>query len=297
MAENGCQGRIVSIQRLKELGTHIKNLHEQNLFDEEFYNEREFSRFEFQSSNTLQNSNSIIVVAYPDPQFNITFNRSGKEFSLIVPPTYLFGKRNDEKIREMLLQVLEPKGYNVVKAMLPLKLLAVRSGLAQYGKNNISYIPEMGSFFRLTAFFSNFPCEEDSWQDPQLMGRCEKCSICQRTCPTNAITSERFLLHAERCITYLNEKPGHVLFPDWFNSSWHNCLVGCLLCQEKCPSNKGFLQWIEQGAVFSERETSMILDGIPKEHLPSQLINKLRKHDMLYFFNVIHRNLTSHLQK
>jgi len=96
--------------------------------------------------------------------------------------------------------------YQIARMALPLKILAVRSELASYGKNNISYIPGMGSFYRLIAFYSDFPCQEDIWLEPQMMKHCHNCSACLDNCPTGAITSGGFLLHAERCITFHNER-------------------------------------------------------------------------------------------
>ncbi|MFX1537857.1 MAG: 4Fe-4S double cluster binding domain-containing protein, partial [Promethearchaeota archaeon] len=164
-------------------------------------------------------------------------------------------------------------------------------GLAKYGRNNISYIPGLGSFYRLVAFYSNLTCGDDNWQELQMMEYCQKCSACLRKCPTNAITPNRFLLRAERCITFLNEKPGNISFPDWLELSWHNCLIGCLHCQTVCPVNKKLLPWIEQGAEFSEEETRMLLQGSSLDQLPALTINKLKKCSLIDYIDVFSRNL------
>ena len=46
-------------------------------------------------------------------------------------------------MEDLLRLQLDPAGYQAKKAVLPWNLLAVRSGLAQYGKNNITYFPEL----------------------------------------------------------------------------------------------------------------------------------------------------------
>jgi len=89
---------------------------------------------------------------------------------------------------------------------LPLKILALRSELASYGKNNISYIPGRGSFYMLIVFYTDFPCQEDIWVKPQIMKICHTYSAYIDNCPTGAITSGGFLLRAERCITFYNER-------------------------------------------------------------------------------------------
>jgi len=182
---------------------------------------------------------------------------------------------------------------------LPVKLLAVRSGLGAYGKNNICYVPGMGSFHRLVAFYSDLPCPEDNWQELQMLERCQNCSACVRHCPTGAIpsaqlrtgTSERFLLRAERCITFHNERAGDFPFPAWLDPSWHNCLVGCLDCQRICPQNKDFLEWVEEGAEFSREETALLLEGVPLDQLPAETGRKLEQLDLIEYFDALPRNL------
>ena len=46
-------------------------------------------------------------------------------------------------------------------------------------------------------------------------------------CPTKAIRQDRFLISAEQCLTFFNEKPDD--FPEWVNPVWHNCLIGCMI--------------------------------------------------------------------
>jgi len=188
-------------------------------------------------------------------------------------------------------EILEPSGYRVVLANLPKKLTAVRSGLAAYGKTNVTYIPGMGSFHRLVVLWSDLPCEQDQWQELRMMTTCEKCKACLRACPTGAIDPNRFLLHAERCLTFLNEKPQDVPFPPWVDPSWHNCLVGCLHCQKVCPENGEVRDWIEGDEVFSEEETALLLDGVAIDELPSATVAKLERLDLTDLLEVLPRNL------
>jgi epoxyqueuosine reductase len=185
----------------------------------------------------------------------------------------------------------------VVEALLPKKLLAVCSGLGAYGKNNICYVDGMGSFIRLAAFYSDLPCEEDIWREPQMMDACQRCSACINKCPTGAIPQDRFLLRAERCITYHNEKPGHVPFPAWLDPAWHNCLVGCMTCQRICPKNKDFLHKVEDGATFSQEETAILLKGVAFDQLPDAMMEKLVRFDLVEFLDIFPRNLSVYLER
>ncbi|MHA2371144.1 MAG: 4Fe-4S double cluster binding domain-containing protein [Candidatus Hodarchaeales archaeon] len=284
----GYRARIVPIYRIDDLQIDIENHYQQNMFDSEFYQER-LAGFKFDPHDILPQAKSVIVVAVPQPQIRFTFTWQKEKVSLLVPPTYW--QETDRRVKGILETFLKPEGYQLVRAVLPLKLLATYSGLAKYGKNNISYVSGMGSFHRLVAFYSDLPCEEDNWQEPQVLDRCAKCVACIRKCPTGAISRERFLLHAERCITFLNEKPKNIPFPHWVDESWHNCLVGCLHCQKACPENKNHLQWVDQGPQFPEDETALLLKATEPNQLPASTRRKLEKWDLLEYLETFPRNL------
>jgi epoxyqueuosine reductase len=214
----------------------------------------------------------------------------------MVPPTYLRWRETDAQVENVLVEVLEPEGYGVAQANLPKKLLAVRSGLATYGRNNIAYVDGTGSFHRLVAFVSDLPCQQDEWRAPKMMERCHRCLACLRNCPTAAISDDRFLLHAERCITLHNEEPSDVAFPEWFDPSWHNCLVGCLRCQRICPENKRFLDRVEEGAEFSSEETALLMEGTALDQLPAAMVEKLRQWDLIDLLDILPRNLRALLE-
>ena len=296
LEERGYQGRIVSIKYLDDLRAGIEGHREQGFLDDELY-QKWLTRFVFSPSNDLPEAKSLVVVAVPQPPYRILFTWEGETRPFLIPPTYVGYNETKKRVGELLAQILGPQGYRVEKATLPEKLLAVQSGLAAYGKNNISYVPGMGSFHEPVAFTSDLPPREDSWQEPRMMDACENCLACLRSCPTGAISSERFLLHAERCITFHNEKPGDVPFPDWMDPAWHNCLVGCLLCQKVCPQNKEFLDWVEEGARFSEEETALILEGIPFDRLPAETAAKWKTLGLDEDYDIFPRNLRALLNR
>ncbi len=290
LEERGLKGRVVSVQRLKDLQSEIEGRHAQGFFDEEFYKEG-LSFFSFQTPDDLKEAASLIVVAVPRPQTKVSFAWRGKTLQLIIPPTYLGYLETPKQIEGLLTEWLAPEGYRVAPAKLPRKLLAVRSGLAEYGRNNISYISGMGSFFQLMVFCSDLPCKEDTWCEPSMMDNCRDCPICMAKCPAGAITSERFLLRAERCLVFHNERSQDYSFPDWIEPAAHNCLVGCMLCQQSCPENKPFLEWFEGNEAFSNEETALLLRGASSDQLPAETQAKLERLGLNYFVEILPRNL------
>jgi len=292
LEKKGCKGKIVSIEHLYDLKSEINIHYQQGLFDEEFFRE-ELSGLDFTASESLFEAKSLFIVAAPQSQVQVTFKSARKELTCIIPPIYSYA--TDRKMEDLLRLQLDPAGYQAKKAVLPWKLLAVRSGLAQYGKNNITYVAGMGSFYRLVALVSDFPCDEDNWGEMQILNDCSKCEACTKACPSGAIGSDRFLLHAERCITFHNERLGE--FPAWLNPSWHHCLVGCMVCQKVCPVNKDFRKSVVAGPVFSEQETEAIIDGKSLNQIPPEAVLKLEALDMIEYRKVLGRNLIALLEK
>jgi epoxyqueuosine reductase len=292
IGKQGFQGKIVSIEHVKELETEIMTRYQKGLLDSDLY-DAYLASFDFACQQKLKDARSLIIVTVPQPQIQVTFIRKDKSYPVVIPPTYYSAV--DEDVAEFLKTILEPQGYQLQKVRLPEKMLAGRSGLAQYGKNNITYVKGMGSFQRPVVFISDCPCGEDSWGKATVLDRCENCSACRKACPTDAIVSDRFQLYAERCLTFHTECSK--AFPQWLSPSWHNCLVGCMICQKVCPANKDVVKWIEAGATFDNAETDLILKGVSKERLPEKTLEKLKKLDMIRYYDVLGRNLKALIEK
>ncbi len=284
--------KIVSIDHVRELEAEIMTLYQKGLLDPGLY-DTYLASFDFACHQKLKNARSLIIAAVPQPQVRVTFLWKDKPYPVIIPPTYYFAI--DNEVADYLKADLEPQGYQLQKVRLPDKLLAVRSGLALYGKNNITYVKGMGSFQRPVAFISDLPCEEDNWRKATVLEQCEKCSACRKACPTDAITSNRFQLYAERCLTFHNESTK--AFPQWLSPTWHNCLVGCMICQKVCPANKDIVKWIEPGETFNSDETNLILKGVSEERLPKETLAKLKRLDLMEYYSVLPRNLRALIDK
>ncbi len=296
LEELGYRGGVVSIRHLDELRAEIEAPRRSRLVKEGVYDQY-LSSFEWEPPSSLPDAESIFVVAVPDPTVRITFTWRGKPIPVTVPPTYLHWRDVDQRVAQAMGKILEPSGHHVVPANLPKKLTAVRTGLATYGRNNITYVSGMGSFHRPVPLWSDLPCEEKRWQELRMTSTCEQCQACLRACPTGAIGQDRFLLRGERCLTLYNEEPHHVPFPEWVDPSWHNCLVGCLRCQRVCPENGQVRDWIVGDEVFSEEETALLLDGLPIDELPSATVAKVERLDLTELLDVLPRNLEALLNK
>ncbi len=276
LEQAGYPSRIVSVSHLDELQEEFERDQQPGLVSSEIA-ENYFDKINFRLPENLTGATSIIVMAIPKPMVRITFELDGKQAALIMPPIYMHYWETFGEVEAVLSRILKPYGHHTAFAPLPMKLLATRSGLAGYGKNNISYVEGLGSFHQIVTYYSDLPCEQDSWQEYHMMERCKKCSACLKRCPTGAIVRERFLIHAERCITFHNEKPGDIPFPAWIDPQWHNSLIGCMRCQEICPMNWPYLDRVIEGAHFTEEETTLCLKGVCMEDLPPVTREKIQQ--------------------
>lgn len=291
MKQFGYKFKTVSIKHLPEVQEAVGELVRQGLLNKRLH---ETWHFYLETNKNLPEAKTIVIVAMPQSITRVWFKWQGITYSADIPPTY-FTEADESRVEDILSNVLETAGCKIVKAHLALKTLAVRSGLARYGRNNISYMPGMGSFCRLVAFYTDCPCEEDNWQESKAMKACDNCSLCRENCPVGSIPNDRFLIHAEHCLTRFNEMEPD--FPNWIKPDWHNALIGCLRCQVVCPVNKPHLGKIATGPTFSEEETGLILNRVSVEKLAHQTRQKLER--MVYdeIYPVMARNLSALIEK
>jgi epoxyqueuosine reductase len=294
--ERGFRGRVVSTSRLGELRAELEGRRRDGLLDETLY-EKYLSRFAFEPPEELPDARSIIVVAVPQPSIRFTFTWKGRRVNADVPPTYLGAREVNDDLVGAVNEALAPETCRLINAIVPRKLLAVRSGLAAYGKNNITYVAGMGSMHRLAAFFSDLPAEGEEWAEPEMLPRCRECDTCRRSCPAGAIGDDRFLLRAERCVAYHNEEPADVPFPPWLEPSWHDSLIGCFHCQRVCPENRECVERVEEREGFSEEEAALILAGTPPEKMPAATAEKLTRSELGELAEVLPRNLKALLER
>jgi epoxyqueuosine reductase len=237
----------------------------------------------------MPNAKSILVMAYPQYITKLGFQYMDKVYSVIIPHTYRHSEVYD-KVENILSSILKPNYYSYIGTYLPVKLLAVTTGLGMYGRNNICYVEGMGSFLRLFSFYTDIPYSGDGWTEKTAMPECKTCSACMKVCPTGCINENRFLINAERCISNFNEKEGD--FPAWMDGKWHNAIVGCMKCQAICPQNKNFIDKVDNEVMFVPEETEMILKNVPFTQLPDQLKQKINGLDLTQYYEVLHRNLS-----
>lgn len=182
LSKHDAKFKIVSTSHISELKEEIHELKLRDKICEKIY-ATYLSKFQYEVPDELPNANSIVVIAIPQGMSITTFKQGTKSFDIIIPPTYVWTEARNN-CKSALENVLEETGAKIIRAMLPLKLLATRSGLGKYGRNNICYVEGMGSFARLEAFYTDYPFSTDNWQKAEMLETCVKCKSCIKNCPT-----------------------------------------------------------------------------------------------------------------
>lgn len=286
LSSNGFKSDIISIEHLPEIREDIEKLVRQGLIDKRI--NESYLRFQYQVPADLPGVANILIIDAPSPITRAFFTLHGKIHHVVIPPQYI-RKTDETRVKEILTSSMKAAGCGFSRARLPLKTLAVRSGLAQYGRNNISYVPGFGSFYRLIAYYTDCPTERDNWQELKVMKACENCFKCLENCPTQCISPDRFLVHAENCLTWLNEITDD--FPVWVKPEWHNAVIGCMRCQEVCPVDSKQIGKVNTGPEFSEEETELILSKTPLEKISESTRIKLQSISADDWYDVFARNL------
>jgi len=240
---------------------------------------------------------SVVVVAAFSKSMYVNFTLDGIAFRVLVPPQYYTDDLNAGNLKGIvqkdIIKNSTSRVLDITKST-PLKLLAARSGLGRYGRNNLIFVDGMGSYNLLHAFVTDHQFPADNWTPLNVLDACRRCDHCDRICPTACISRWSFPINIDKCITLYNENQGE--FPNWLLRSNHHALMGCMQCQDPCPENRGIAEISGTLEEVSEEETRKILKGTPDDALLKSLQRKLRQFPATSskeLFPILTRNLSA----
>lgn len=288
LKESSIKFKIINVARLKQVKEDYENKISSGILSKKLY-QGYLKEMVFDYKVIFPEAKSILITAFPIMHMETGFAYQGKTYSFIIPPAYSpftnFGGYPPADLENLFRE----NNYRLINTFLPQKYLTVRSGLAKYGRNNISYIDEYGSYFFPDTFLTDMEYPEDEWSEFKIMDECSNCTKCLHACPTKALNEERFIINAPRCITFCTEKSGEI--PDDIGKRISSCWIGCMNCQSVCPMNKGGNKNKCHMVDFTESETEFFLNSEEKEEFPQSIIEKLEKLYLLRYSDVLSRNL------
>lgn len=283
--KHGDRLEMVSISRLAELQEELnefKGSVELNGFQQWILNDL----YHYTFPETGFEVKSIIIIALYHPfSADIELNYHGKIYHTkgLLHPDY-------DRTKKYLNDFIGENGFLIHEMWnLPIKRLAVQSGLAVYGRNNITYVEGWGSNVSYLAFLSDIPCETDAWREQCVAEICSSCNACIGHCPTGAIRSDRFLIDNQRCLSCMNEAGGD--FPEWLPAEVHHTLYDCLRCQEKCPMNATAAKDVVGPIKFTHEETEMLLQGKRAEDFTKEFQDRTARLGLFDWVYGLSRNI------
>lgn len=287
--EQGHKASLVSLDILEKLQEDMRNL--QNREELNDYQNRLIKEcYDWKLPKLDFEIKSILLIGRRSTVTQLMFEYEGKVIPVIMPPGANDYDDAHDRMDHFLQQLLDEKDYKCsTTPLLPNKLLAVRSGLAKYGRNNITYIDGMGSFFQIYLYYTDIPVDKYPFSEVLNMNECTTCGACIKACPTGAILKDRFLLDCKRCLTFYNEDERYP-FPEWIDPKAHHALYGCYRCQEICPVNREQILKPIEVVSFNEEETKILLEGRPIDTFPNRLKNEIKRLNLEEYLPVIPRN-------
>ncbi|MBF4692222.1 4Fe-4S double cluster binding domain-containing protein [Fusibacter ferrireducens] len=278
----------------------IESTYHQNVYRDEanvHSYEKYLKNIRFTNDNNIK-MESILTIAVYQPHSKISFNMDGHKVTRVLPSMYLYDvdpldqNRNSRvmTINNDIQNLLESYGHMVSPVYLPAKTIAIASGLAKMGKNNLCYIDGC-SFYWFATYLTDIHVDKESIKPTSLfMKECEHCSKCINNCPTGALNPSHSYVKINKCLTYHNESLE--MTPVWIDRKWHNSMIGCIRCQSVCPLNHKHMKKIKTFESFNEHETKEILAGNSIDSFPEESIRKLKNINFFDNYKLLTRNLS-----
>jgi len=264
----------VSVKHVPEIKEWLEKLNKEGkLSDNETY--RSYIDFEYEPYKKIPNAKSIIIISIPQRIEKLICHKGDQQIEIMIPTGYLADGISDYMVKRRLMdEIIQDQTKQLEWSGLPLKTLAVRSGLAKYGKNNISYVNKYGSNHQLLGYYTDMELA-DNWSSLKLLRECKGCTICIKGCPNNCFKEDNFVVDIGRCLTLYNETSQDI--PEFMDPKIHHTLVGCLKCQWDCPANEKSIQQIDILAELNNEETEFLLGESKDEAMHKVIIEKLKR--------------------
>jgi epoxyqueuosine reductase len=260
----GARFAVAGVEVIEEVRGKLEERRDKGLIDGALFR-RYLSGFGYREGCGVADPEAVLLISLRSPVHVVSFELEGRTFDGLLPSTY---HRYQAVFTDVMAELKKAVGEGVPIGLLkaPLKSLSVRMGLSLYGRNNVTYVSDFGSYHQLCGYVVGgepgrrlreaFAGPLRALESP--LERCAACRACRDACPAGAIREDRFLLSAEKCNTLFSEARGHL--PGGIRAAGPACLVGCLACQVVCPENKGKLPYERLDVVFTDPETRALLE-------------------------------------
>ena len=133
------------------------------------------------------------------------------------------------------------------------RAVAVRAGVAWWGKSTMAITPGFGPWFLIGSVVTDAEIDPT----PPMERSCGTCDACIPACPTGAIIAPGFL-DARRCLAAVLQQRGSV--PDDLRTAVGGRIYGCDECLAACPPGDRALDAQQAGGSLSPQEVLTMTD-------------------------------------
>jgi len=277
----------MSVKHLSEIKKWYEKLSDEGkMSNSKFF--RSDLHFQYDVNKIIPNSKSIIIISIPERIAKIICHIEDQQYEILIPTGYVDDSVTEYMVKRRLMdEIIQDHSKRIEWIYLPLKTIAVRSGLAKYGKNNIAYVDKYGSNHRLKGYVTNMELN-DNWGSLKLLRDCKGCTICIKECPNGCFRDDNFVIDVGKCLTLYNY-PNQAI-PEWMDPKIHHTMIGCLKCQLNCPANEKSNQNVITLAELTKEETEFIWGDSMDTEMHQYLIEKLHHFHYTRNLNYFRKN-------
>ena len=158
---------------------------------------------------------------------------------------------------------IRAEGYEAVSnAHIAIKPYLLKMGVGETGRNSLVSVEGLGTRFHAQIILTDMLLETDSPKKTNFVSdACANCCACVKACPTGAILKDG-KINIERC---LRARDDGDIVPVTMRPLYANRILGCDVCQDVCPRNKGLKKTKMSGEFNKLLTLENLLDGKVRE--------------------------------
>ena len=192
-----------------------------------------------------------------------------------------------ERVLGRLTLVIEEAGHRAVPVWdddrLVDRAVAIRSGIAWWGKSTMAITPGLGPWFLIGSVVT----DADMAPTEPMQRTCGTCIACLPACPTGAFV-EPGILDARRCLAAILQGRGSI--PRTIRPSVGARIYGCDDCLTACPPGHGLLRSMAPGSTMGPRDVleqsdDVVMAAIEHWYVPGRRSRFVRRNALVALGN------------
>ena len=215
----------------------------------------------------------------------------GETHEVVVPPHYAGYETVPDGLAAAVQAAVAPFGRRAARIEPPLKTLAAGAGLARYGRNNIAYVPGLGSYLMLAACVTDAPPPAAAvWSRRAGAGTLRALQRLPASVPHRGHPC-RPLPAGHRTLPHLGQRGHGARSPPGSSPPGTPAPSAACAASRRAPRTLGVDLVVAPAEEFDAEESAAILAATPSADLPAGTRAKLERCGLDYDPQLIARNL------